>query len=266
MPQYNVQELLQKLESLGVRPNKKLGQNFLVNQEVCKKIVGQAMKLKPSTIVEVGPGLGALTDQDIGSVPQILIELDRGFVEYWKSQSKNIIHEDALKLDWSILNLPVNSLLLSNLPYQISASLVIDRSIEPFNISYMVLMFQKEVAQRILAKPKTENYGLLSVISQAFWNVEYFVELSSKDFYPPPQVASRVLVFKRKKEVPSAPNKFLNFIKLAFAQRRKFLISNLGAYKTKDELLKSFESLKISEKVRAEELSVEQFIELFNSL
>ena len=143
---------------------------------------------------------------------------------------------------------------------------MIERCIDPQNIDFMILMFQKEVAQRITAKPRTEHYGMLTVVAQAFWITEQFIELSSKDFYPPPQVASRVVIFKRKETTGIDPQKFLSFMKLAFAKRRKFVVTNLGAYKPKEDVIKAVESLGISDKVRAEELTVDQFISIFQAL
>jgi 16S rRNA (adenine1518-N6/adenine1519-N6)-dimethyltransferase len=202
---FDVQSLLQKLSEMGVRPNKKLGQNFLINKSVCERIVAEVFKKNPSHIVEVGPGLGALTDLVLEKdIPVTLIELDRSFAEYWQTSKAKVIHKDALQLDWSTLALPEKTLFLSNLPYQISSSLVIERSIDPQNIDRMVLMFQKEVGQRLLAAPQTEDYGLLTVVAQAFWRVQQLMDVGAKDFYPPPQVASRVLIFDWKSaEIPN---------------------------------------------------------------
>jgi len=272
MAKYDIQSLLQKLSEIGVRPNKKLGQNFLINKDVCERIVERALKFNPSHIVEVGPGLGALTEIIIEkNIPLTLIELDRSFVEHWQTRladnsTQKVFHADALQLDWSILNLPEKSLLLSNLPYQISSSLVIERSIYPMNISAMVLMFQKEVGQRMVAKPKTDDYGMLTVIAQAFWKIENMMDVGSKDYYPPPQVASRVLAFVRKNADIPEPKKFLSFVKAAFSQRRKFLVSNLSSVKDKTLLLEKFAALQISDKARAEDLTVAQFIELYKSM
>lgn len=267
LQQFSMQTVLERLKELGIRPNKKLGQNFLVNVEVCKKIVVAAQEDQPSCFIEIGPGLGALTEFLLESgAPLTLIELDRIFVQYWQGRGLNVLHEDALKLDWSTLDNPAKTCLISNLPYQISSSIVIDRSIQPFSISKMVLMFQKEVGQRLTAKNKTADYGLLTVLAQTFWHVELLMDVGPKDFYPPPQVASRVLVFKRKEANIEKPQKYLTMVKVAFAQRRKFMASNLSQLHPKEKVLSALQSMGIKDTVRAEELTVEQFIDLYNKL
>lgn len=261
---FSMSTVLEKLKELGIRPNKKLGQNFLVNVDVCKKIVDAALVNQPAKLIEVGPGLGALTEFMIeGSVPLTLIELDRTFCEYWKERGANILHEDALKLDWGTLDNPPNTTFISNLPYQISSSIVIDRSIVSYNVSRMVLMFQKEVGQRLLAKHKSEDYGLLTVIAQAFWDIQLLMDVGPKDFYPPPQVASRVLTFQRKEIDIPRPEKFLTLVKVAFSQRRKFMVSNLSQIHAKDKIQAALAKLNIKDTVRAEELTVDQFIDLY---
>jgi 16S rRNA (adenine1518-N6/adenine1519-N6)-dimethyltransferase len=267
MQKFDVQSLLQKLAELDVRPNKKLGQNFLINKDVCERIVAEAFKKTPTHVVEVGPGLGALTEFVLEkNIPTTLIELDRTFADYWKDRPATMVQADALQIDWKTLNFPEGTLLLSNLPYQISSSLVIERCIDPAGITRMVLMFQKEVGQRLLAQHDSDDYGLLTVMAQAFWKVTHLTDVGSKDFYPPPQIASRVLVFDWKNTSISNPAKFLTYAKVAFSQRRKFLAKNLSQQFEKSKILEKFASLGISEKARAEDLTVHQFIELFESL
>ncbi len=131
----------------------------------------------------------------------------------------------------------------------------------------MVLMFQKEVGQRLMARPSTENYGLLSVIAQTFWNMETLEELGPNDFFPPPKVASRVVTFERKSEIFVADGtKYLQFIKLAFSHRRKLLRNNIANMASAEALEHAMLQLKLNLKVRPEELSWTQYCELFNLL
>jgi len=263
MSTYSLSELREKLKSLGIEPKKSLGQNFLVNKRSCESIVEAVRKLDPSQVVEVGPGLGALTE--FFSPDQILlIELDSKLVLHWRERDYKVIEDDALAVDWSQLNLPPQSVVMSNLPYQISSRLVIDRSLGPQEISGMVLMFQKEVAQRLLAKPDTEAYGLLTVIASTYWKMDKLFEISSKDFYPPPQVASQVVVFRR--NPVDLPVNFIEFVKLAFSQRRKFLVKNLSARYSQTNVKAGLAKLGLDEKVRAEVLSPQQLQDLYKSL
>jgi 16S rRNA (adenine1518-N6/adenine1519-N6)-dimethyltransferase len=210
--------------------------------------------------------LGALTEllQDYKN-QMTLVELDRSFANYWIEKGFQVRHEDALKLDWSDL-IGKGSGLISNLPYQISSSLVIDRSIDLNPLDFMVLMFQKEVAQRLQAKPKSEDYGLLTVIAQVFWDVEFLMEVGPKDFYPPPSIASRVLVFKNKNIKIENPKKFLMFVKEAFKQRRKLMVSNIGGIVDKEKSKAALVQMGFSEMARSEELSPQDFVKLYHDI
>lgn len=266
MTEYDIQSLKDKLMQLGVYPNKKLGQNFLINKNVCQKIIDVVLNQGADNFIEVGPGLGALTDLMSDQKEKLtLIELDRSFAEYWTQKNYQVIQKDALQIDWSEL-LKNKTVLVSNLPYQISSSLVIDRSLDKNQLSAMILMFQKEVGQRLIAKPKTADYGLLSVMAQVFWTVEFVMEVGPKDFYPAPSIASRVLLFKKKEASLENPKKFLSFVKEAFKQRRKLLVSNIGGLVEKEKSRQALVSMGFTELARPEELSPEQFVEFYKGL
>ncbi len=272
------EKLLARLEELGsLGPKRSLGQNFLVSEIVIEKIIKAVERYAIQDIVEIGPGLGSLTDELVAlGKPLTLIELDKKFVLYWQTRAEHekhlkVIDGDALRIDWSDLTPNKNSLLVSNLPYQISSSLLIDRSLEPAQFSNMILMFQKEVAQRITAECRNKEYGLLTVIAQNFWKIDLLCDCSPRDYYPAPNVASRVLVFKIREDALELSKRaeFLKFVKASFSHRRKHLYSNLkGQYfssrQLPEELLaKAFEKAEISAKARAEELTPEKFKNLF---
>ncbi len=261
----NSREVQAKLKSLGVSPKKSLGQNFLVNEKISGRIVERAVRDPFELAVEIGPGLGALTERLRSQVKALkLIELDRHFAHYWREQGCEVLEEDALNVNWSHLVGKARTLLVSNLPYQISSSLVVEMSLGPDELSTMVLMFQKEVAQRILAKPASADYGLLSVMAQACWSVEPVVEAGPKDFFPPPQVGSRVLAFVRKAHVPADRRLLLKLVKLGFSQRRKKLISNLESMVPKPIMLDWLPQNLLSVDCRAEELSSDKWMLLAN--
>ncbi len=255
------------LELMGRGAKKSLGQNFLVNSQKIELIIKELQFNKMNKLLEVGPGLGALTLRLKEIDPEVLlVEMDNQFAEYWKSQGFEVVIADALKLDWSQLKLQ-NTTLISNLPYQIAARLVIDRSVEPAGLSNMILMFQKEVAQRLTAKHRTEHYSLLSVMAQSFWKMQNLTDLGPNDYFPPPKVASRVVVFRR---LPSTftekPQAYLSFVKLSFSQKRKFLKKALSSRFGEDAVLKCFEQLNISPKARPEELDILTFQRLYQML
>lgn len=260
------QRLDERQNELQHTAKKSLGQNFLVSDHVISKIIEAAKKCEPKAMIEIGPGLGAITDLLLNfNVPYQAIEMDAGLFDYWSKKNVQIFNEDALKFNWKTIK---SDLLVSNLPYQISSSIVIDRSIDPGSIQNMVLMFQKEVAQRIRAAAKTEHYGLLSVIAQEFWDIATVCEAGPRDFLPAPKVASRVLSFKIKetdfKDFESK-KKYLNFVKQCFAQRRRILKSNLPA-SVSDKVLEWIHQNQLTDKVRAEELSPGQIKNLYRYL
>jgi len=264
---HNKSELDRRLELAGVKPLKKLGQNFLLNPKICESLVAAVSEFKPSSVVEIGPGLGALTDSLLKRAwRNILIEVDSGLVEFWKKQNPTleIIHKDALHIEWENLNLENPSVLVSNLPYSIAASLVVELSAKSHPFSALVLMFQKEVAERIAAPVSSADYGMLSVIAQTNWKISKLIDAGPQDFFPVPHVGSRVLVFTPL-QTQFSKEKFLGFVKLAYSQRRKKLISNLsGSYK-RPELELHFSALGLSQDSRAQELSPEQFVALFKA-
>ena len=260
-------DLKTKLNEMGLAPKKALGQNFLVNQHVIKKIITSVETTKHTDLVEVGPGLGALTDLLLPHKPR-LIEFDNELAEYWRGRGADVIEGDALKVDWNALNLKPGSLLVSNTPYQISTSLVVERCLGPVTIEHMVLMFQKEVAQRLTATISTKNYGFLSVLAQLHFRMKKVVIAAPRDFFPAPKVASQVLWFERLPDQGLGPP-FLRFVKQAFAFRRKFLLKNLKSAvnaPTVAQLPAIAEELGISVKARAEELEPQQFVEFFRRL
>lgn len=263
---------------MGHSAKRSLGQNFLVSDLVIQRIVQAVHDFKPDALIEVGPGPGALTDllREM-KIPLHLIELDRNLAEHWRGQNLPVYEQDALRMEWQDLYKTItaetnkenpNIVFVSNLPYQISSSIVIERSMDLVGAQHMVLMFQKEVAQRIRALPKTENYGMLSVIAQTFWKTALVTEAGPRDFDPPPRVASRVLEFTRLEVDFQRRDKFLTFVKAAFAQRRKLLKSNLNGLRSQmkiDEqnLVGWILEMGFKETARAEELSPKQFVQLF---
>jgi 16S rRNA (adenine1518-N6/adenine1519-N6)-dimethyltransferase len=258
-----------RLSEMGISPKKALGQNFLVSQGVIDRIIEAARKIEHSDLIEIGPGLGALTEPLLASgLKPRLVELDRDLIPYWRGRGLEVWDQDALKLDWEGIQLRPHSLLISNLPYQISTSLVVDRCFGPQNLENMVLMFQKEVAQRLMAKPNSKAYGLLSVMVQVHFEVAKVADAAPRDFFPAPKVASRVLAFKRRSGVDLGPS-FLKMLKAGFAFRRKFLLKNLKGVvdkSTLERLPEHWARLKLKPAARAEELGPQQWVELFKSL
>ena len=260
---------LEKRQSeLQIDAKKSLGQNFLISDSVIDKIISAAIEFKSDKVLEIGPGCGALTDLLLDHYKNLkLIELDRNLFAYWKQQGCDIINADALQIDWTPYS---DYLLVSNLPYQISSSLVIDRSLDQQPLKGMILMFQKEVAQRIRATHQTEHYGMLSIIAQEFWVIKTVCDAGPRDFKPAPKVASRVLSFTPKQSNIKEPKDYLKFVKIAFQQRRRILKTNLQPLDNKyfdiSQISTWLKENSKTEKVRAEELSVKEINSLYHFL
>ncbi|MGZ3721522.1 MAG: 16S rRNA (adenine(1518)-N(6)/adenine(1519)-N(6))-dimethyltransferase RsmA [Bdellovibrionales bacterium] len=262
-------DLKAKLLEMGITPKKAFGQNFLINQHVIRKIVETVIHHDFEDLVEVGPGLGALTELLLeAKLKPRVIELDRELVAYWQKRGLEVHEADALQFNWDDLHLKSPALFVSNLPYQISTSIVIDRCFGPLAINTMVLMFQKEVAQRLMAQTSTKEYGFLSVMTQLHFKMSKVADAAPRDFFPAPKIASRVLLFERL-PTEGLGRPFLSFLKQAFAFRRKFLLKNLKSAvnpSTVARLPAVAEELGISAKARAEELTPQQFVEFFKRL
>lgn len=264
------QRLIENMQLLNIEPKKSLGQNFLISDHAISKII-ESVKLKqPRFLIEIGPGLGALTFflKDL-ECRKVLVEMDTVFAQFWQKAGMEVVEADALRIDWQQFDSqPGPRVLVSNLPYQISSTLVIDRSLDEKPLDRMTLMFQKEVAQRIRARQQDELYGMLSVVSQSFWKIETLLEASSQDFFPPPKVASRVLTFDSIASPVGNKRKYFQFIKACFIHPRKFMVSNLeeAGGVSKLQASHALNSLGFSEKVRAGELKVNDFLRLYQEL
>ena len=260
----NKKEIKERLKSLNAFPKKSLGQNFLINPQVSEKMADEIQLLNPSKIIEIGPGVGSLTEFLISlEIPLQLVEVDKKMAQYWKGRGIDVLEENALKLDKKIF--PEKSSLVGNLPYHISNRLIVHSSIEWPSVQSMVFMVQKETADRIISPHGKKSFGSLSVITQYIWNIEKLLVVPSSDYYPPPKVDGCVLIFKRKSQdlIPVPP--FYSFVKLCFAQKRKILLSKLKN-QIGLKVIPLWDQLKLPPKARAEELCVKQFVQLYQEI
>lgn len=265
-PDY-LQHLCQKY---GLRPSKKYGQNFLIEPMVIEEILKAAEIEKKETVVEVGPGFGALTFALLEKAGKVTaFEIEKKLTEYWQErQSDNlqIVWGDVLR-NLKNFDLPEKYKVVANLPYQITSS-VIRAFLESENPpESMILMIQKEVAERICAKPG--DMSLLSVAVQYYAEPQIVAAVPRINFWPTPKVDSAVIkILKNKTDEAGDKGKtkeFFQLVKVGFANRRKFLIKNLLSLlgkKKRGEIQRVFKELNLSEKVRAQELSVEQWKKL----
>lgn len=220
---------------------KSLGQHFLIDKTVCEKIRAVLLEEPIEQLVEVGPGAGALTEfiYKIPTHSYKAIELDTEKVNYllhtYPALSGKLINEDFLE---TAIPFKDSFVLVGNFPYNISTQIVFKVLDWKAQVPIMVGMFQKEVAERIAAKPHSKAYGILSVLTQAFYDVTYLFDVPPSAFNPPPKVDSGVIVFKRKANFPAMASEksFYHIVKMAFGQRRKMLRNPLKPYFTTAQL------------------------------
>ena len=240
---------------------KSLGQHFLKDENICRKII-LALNEHPFTqLLEVGPGGGALTKYllQIKNIDLKTVELDDEKVEYllktFPGLKGKLIHQDFLETNKPFIG---KFTIVGNFPYNISSQILFRILEWKENVECMIGMFQKEVAQRVKAKEGSRTYGVMSVLIQAFFDVEYLFEVSEKSFQPPPKVKSAVIRLRPLKTKLSLKSEedFFRLVKTAFNQRRKTLrnaVKNLfDAAILKDELFNK----------RPEQLSVQDFATL----
>lgn len=243
-----------------VQPKKHLGQHFLTDKNIARKIVSS---LNPDTVnlLEIGPGTGILTGILISENIKNLkvIEIDTESIVYLKNIypdfSENIIMGDFLKYNLDDI-FKGNFSVIGNFPYNISSQILFKVLDYRHQVDEVVGMFQKEVAERIASPHGNKKYGILSVLVQAFYSIEYLFTVSEQVFYPPPNVMSAVIRLKRNetKKLNCDEKLFFNLVKAGFNQRRKTLRNSLGSFKFQ-------KSEKISEILtkRAEQLTVADF-------
>lgn len=247
-----------------VRAKKHLGQHFLNDENIAKKIADTLTLEGYKKVLEIGPGMGVLTKYLLEKpIETYVIEIDTESVEYLQTHylklSNRIISKDFLRYNLSETFGDDPLAIIGNFPYNISSQIVFRVLEMRDRIPEFSGMFQKEVAERICEKKGSKTYGILSVLTQAFYDTEYLFTVSENVFTPPPKVKSGVMRMRRKEnyKLPCEEKLFFNVVKTAFNQRRKTLRNSLKTFQLSDNLREdSIFGL------RPEQLSVEQFIEL----
>ena len=258
---------------MSVRAKKHLGQHFLTDEGIAKDIADSLIGENYNNVLEIGPGMGVLTKYLLLKKPKVTVmELDRESVAYLKdtfplehinlnttADKFSIIEGDFLKKDLTEIFKKEQVAIIGNFPYNISTQIVFKAIEHRDFVPEFAGMFQKEVAKRIAEKEGSKVYGILSVLTQAFFDVEYLFTVPPTVFNPPPRVESGVIRLTRKENytLPVDEKLFFRVVKTAFNQRRKMLRSSLKTF----NLSESLKEEPIFAK-RPEQLSVQQFFEL----
>lgn len=250
-----------------VRAKKSFGQHFLHRTDIAEQIANSLIRIKDyEAVLEVGPGQGMLTQFLINRPFELFaVEADRDMIPIVESKfpslKDNLIQDDFLKLDFGKIFGNKSFAIIGNFPYNISSQILIKMVELKTQVPELVGMFQKEVAERVVAPPGSKTYGVISVICQAYYKAEYLFTVDRDSFDPPPKVQSAVIRMSRKENLDLGCDEklFRKVIKQAFSQRRKMLRNTMKVFLDGSSLLEdSFFQL------RPERLSVEEFVKLTN--
>jgi len=276
------------LKHHGLACRKSLGQNFLVDPNIVRKIIGAAELNKSDLVVEIGPGLGALTTQASVSAGNVLaVEVDRGLLSILAGMLEHagnveLIQGDALDINFDEMVADKTGgvfgqggrsyKMLANLPYYITSPLLMHMLVGRFNISMIVIMVQAEVASRLAALPGTKAYGALSVVVNYFTRPKMLFRVPRTVFYPQPGVDSAVVKLKIRPEPAvnvSDERTFFQVVRASFGQRRKTLLNSLsgsGLGFSRDSCLRALNHAKIDPGRRGETLNINEFADLTEAL
>ena len=249
---------------MSVKAKKHLGQHFLKDENIAKKIADSLSEKGYDTVLEIGPGMGVLTKYLLqNDYTTYVIEIDKESIEYLQVHYLNltdrIISENFLKINLIDFFQDKSIAIIGNFPYNISTQIIFKTLENRHQIPELCGMFQKEVAQRITQKEGSKIYGILSVLTQAFYDTEYLFTVPPTVFDPPPKVDSGVIRLIRKKDytLPVDEQLFYKVVKTAFNQRRKTLRNSLKSFNLSDKLREDTIFAQ-----RPEQLSVQEFINL----
>ncbi len=254
---------------MNVRAKKHLGQHFLTDKNICEKISNQFRKHNDcQRVLEIGPGMGALTEFLLkrADLEVFVIDVDKESIAYLKSNFPNldgyIFEGDFLRLNLEELMGSEPFAVVGNFPYNISSQILFKCLEYRDQIPEIMGMFQKEVAERVAEKPGKKSYGIMSVLLQAFYSIEYCFTVDQHVFNPPPKVKSGVIrcVRNSREKLPCDEKLFIQIVKMAFNQRRKTIRNSLKQIIASPNFNHPFLNL------RPEVLSVEQFIELTQAI
>ena len=273
------------MKKYNIRANKNLGQNFLINEEVVKNIVGCSNIEKEDLVIEIGPGLGTLTKYLLEKAGKVIcIELDTKMLQILEDRFSlynnfELINNDVLKVDLKNIikkekeeGKIKNVKIVANLPYYITTPIIMKLLEEELELESITVMIQKEVADRLIATPGEKNTGAITYSVYYYADSEAIMEVPNSSFIPEPEVTSKVIKLNIRKEPavkPKDKEKMFKIIKYAFTQKRKTLLNSLTnnkIFENKQQGIEILNSLQINENCRPEELTLEQFKKISDNL
>ena len=272
------------MKKYHIKANKNLGQNFLIDEQVIEKIVSSSEIGKEDCVIEIGPGLGTLTKELLEKAGKVIsIELDKKMIPILKDRFllyKNfeLINDDVLRVDLKkiIADEKENGFkdvkIVANLPYYITTPIIMKLLEEKLDLKSIIVMVQKEVADRLIAVPSDKDTGAITYSVYYYAKGEEILEVPKTSFIPEPEVTSKVIKLDIRKEPPvkvESPEVMFRIIKCAFMQRRKTLLNalvNTKVFLNKDEGIKILKKIGLREDIRAEKLKIEDFAKITDSI
>jgi len=273
--EYSPIKMKELLDKYGFNLKKMYGQNFIVDENVINNIINVSDIDSDTLVIEIGPGAGSLTYKLSQAAKEVLCyEIDTSLKDILnetlnESDNVKIIYNDFLKenINEELKNHDYKKLyLVANLPYYITTPIIVKIIEDNINIDKIVVMVQKEVGDRFKAVPNTKDYGSLSIFLNYYFNVRKVLNISKNVFLPKPNVDSIVVEFTKKERIPLKDEKvFFKLIRDSFKQKRKTLRNNLKGYNL-EKIEKVLEKYNYDLSVRAEQLDINIFIEIANTL
>ena len=272
------------MKKYHIKANKKLGQNFLIDEKVIKQIIETSEITKKDCIIEIGPGLGTLTKELLENAGKVIsIELDKKMLPILKDRfalynNFELINNDVLQVNLKeIIEKEKeegleNVKIVANLPYYITTPIIMKLLEEKLNLDSIIVMVQKEVAERLIATPSDKETGAITYSVYYYAKGEEILEVPKDSFIPEPEVTSKVIKLNIRKEQPvkvKEPEVMFRIIKCAFMQRRKTLLNalvNTKVFLNKEEGIKILKELGLREDVRAEKLKIEDFAKITDKI
>lgn len=272
------------MKKYHIKANKKLGQNFLIDEKVIKQIIEASEITKKDCIIEIGPGLGTLTKELLENAGKVIsIELDKKMLPILKDRfalynNFELINNDVLQVNLKeIIEKEKeegleNVKIVANLPYYITTPIIMKLLEEKLNLDSIIVMVQKEVAERLIATPSDKETGAITYSVYYYAKGEEILEVPKDSFIPEPEVTSKVIKLNIRKEQPvkvKEPEVMFRIIKCAFMQRRKTLLNalvNTKVFLNKEEGIKILKELGLREDVRAENLKIEDFAKITDKI
>ena len=273
------------MKKYHIKANKSLGQNFLIDENVVDKIVEKSNISKEDLVIEIGPGLGTLTSKLLEKAGKVVaIELDKKMLNilndrFYLYDNFSLINQDVLKVDLEKLikeekekNGFKNAKIVANLPYYITTPIIMKLLEEKLDLESITVMIQKEVAKRLVSIPGSKSAGAITYTVYFYSIAKELLEVPNNSFIPEPEVTSEVIKLDIRKEEPvkvKSKKVMFRIIKCAFMQRRKTLLNalvNTKVFLNKEEGIKVLKELNLSEDIRPEKLTLEDFANITNNI